>query len=205
MPDLLALTQHFPYAGLFILLILGGMGLPFPEDATLILTGFLLFHGIVQPVPAFLLVYVGLLLADVLIFSFGKAYGEKITGHRWFRKFISPERLEELKEQFGKRGLLFILFGRHIIGLRVQLFLAAGVMKMPLPRFVLADGLSATITIAIMTGIGYMGGNSLDAIRRNVAHVEHILALAVIAVLILYFMVKMIGSRKAMHKPACKR
>ena len=197
MPDLLALTQHFPYAGLFILLILGGLGLPFPEDATLILCGFLLFHGIVQPVPAFLIVYAGLLLADVLVYSFGKTYGEKITGHRWFRKFIPPERLGELKERFRKRGVVFILFGRHIIGLRVQLFLAAGVIKMPLPRFVLADGLSATLTIALMTGIGYMGGNSLDAIRRNMAHVEHILALAVIAVLILYFIVKKIVCSKA--------
>jgi membrane protein DedA with SNARE-associated domain len=200
MPDLLALTQHFPYPGLFVLLILGGLGMPFPEDATLILCGFLLFHGIIRPVPAFLTVYAGLLLADVLVYSFGKAYGEKITGHRWFRKFISPERLTELKERFRKRGVLFILIGRHVIGLRVQLFLAAGVMKMPLPRFILADGLSATITIAIMSAIGYMGGTSIDAIKKDVARVEHFLALAVIAVLIIYFIAKKIGSREVGQK-----
>ena len=196
MPDLLALTQHSPYAGLFVLLILGGLGMPLmPEDATLMLCGFLLFHGIVQPVPAFLTVYVGLLLADVLIYSFGKTYGEKITGHKRFCKFISPERLGELEERFRKRGFLYILFGRHIIGLRVQILLVAGVMKMQLPRFVLADGLSATITIAIMSGIGYLGGNSLDAIRSNAAHVEHFVALAAIAALLIYVFFKMV-SRK---------
>ena len=86
MPDLMPLTQHFPYAGLFILLILGGLGLPLPEDATLMLCGFLLFNGTVKPVPAFLVVYAGLLLADVMIYWFGRTYGDAITGHRWFQK-----------------------------------------------------------------------------------------------------------------------
>ncbi|MCX5900066.1 MAG: DedA family protein [Proteobacteria bacterium] len=200
MPDLMVLTQHFPYAGLFILLILGGLGLPFPEDATLMLCGFLLFHGIVKPVPALLIVYVGLLLADVMVYWFGRAYGDTITGHRWFQKLISPQRLEELKERFRKRGLVFILIGRHIIGIRLQLFLAAGVIKMPLPRFILADGLSSTMTIALMTGIGYMGGSSLEAIGRNVARIEHYLALALIAGLLVYFILKKRAIRNAGRK-----
>jgi membrane protein DedA with SNARE-associated domain len=200
MPDLMSLTQHFPYVGLFILLILGGLGLPFPEDATLILCGFLLFHGTVKPVPAFLAVYTGLLLADVMIYWFGRTYGDTITGHRWFQRLISPQRLEELKERFKKRGVVFILIGRHIIGIRVQLFLAAGVIKMPLPRFILADGLSSTMTIALMTGIGYMGGTSLDAIGRDVARIEHFLALALIAGLLVYFIFKKRALRKAGQK-----
>ena len=200
MPDLMPLTQHFPYAGLFILLILGGLGLPLPEDATLMLCGFLLFNGTVKPVPAFLVVYAGLLLADVMIYWFGRTYGDAITGHRWFQKLISQQRLEELKERFRKRGLVYILIGRHIIGIRVQLFLAAGVIKMPLPRFILADGLSATLTIALMTGIGHMGGSSLDAIGTNVARIEHFLALGLIAGLLVYYILKKRALRNAGRK-----
>ncbi len=200
MPDLMPLTQHFPYAGLFILLILGGLGLPLPEDATLMLCGFLLFNGTVKPVPAFLVVYAGLLLADVMIYWFGRTYGDAITGHRWFQKLISQQRLEELKERFRKRGLVYILIGRHIIGIRVQLFLAAGVIKMPLPRFILADGLSATLTIALMTGIGHMGGSSLDAIGKNVARIEHFLALGLIAGLLVYYILKKRALRNAGRK-----
>ena len=200
MPDLMPLTQHFPYAGLFILLILGGLGLPLPEDATLMLCGFLLFNGTVKPVPAFLVVYAGLLLADVMIYWFGRTYGDAITGHRWFQKLISQQRLEELKERFRKRGLVYILIDRHIIGIRVQLFLAAGVIKMPLPRFILADGLSATLTIALMTGIGHMGGSSLDAIGKNVARIEHFLALGLIAGLLVYYILKKRALRNAGRK-----
>ena len=41
MSGLSGLIEHFPYLGIFILLILGGIGLPLPEDTTLILCGFL--------------------------------------------------------------------------------------------------------------------------------------------------------------------
>ena len=41
------LIDHFPYVGIFVLLILGGIGLPFPEDATLILSGFLVAHKVI--------------------------------------------------------------------------------------------------------------------------------------------------------------
>jgi membrane protein DedA with SNARE-associated domain len=35
-----AFIEHFPYIGIFLLLVLGDIGLPFPEDGTLILSGF---------------------------------------------------------------------------------------------------------------------------------------------------------------------
>jgi membrane protein DedA with SNARE-associated domain len=45
-------VEHFKYIGIFLLLILGGIGLPFPEDATLILCGFLIAHDIIRLIPA---------------------------------------------------------------------------------------------------------------------------------------------------------
>jgi membrane protein DedA with SNARE-associated domain len=42
------ITEHFPYLGIFTLLILGGIGFPFPEDATLILGGFLIVQDVTK-------------------------------------------------------------------------------------------------------------------------------------------------------------
>jgi membrane protein DedA with SNARE-associated domain len=39
MSDISGIVEHFPYLGIFLLLILGDIGLPFPEDTTLILSG----------------------------------------------------------------------------------------------------------------------------------------------------------------------
>jgi membrane protein DedA with SNARE-associated domain len=86
---------------------------------------------------------------------------------------LSPDKLTKLEAQFKLRGVLFILFGRHLIGLRIQIFLVAGIMKMRLAKFLLANAVSALITISIMVGIGHAGGNSLEAHRKDMKRIEH--------------------------------
>jgi hypothetical protein len=51
-----SLIDHFPYLGIFLLLALGDLGLPFPEDTTLILSGFDITEGY-KPLPTFLVIY----------------------------------------------------------------------------------------------------------------------------------------------------
>jgi len=165
---------HFPYLGIFALIILGGMGLPFPEDATLLLSGFLIANEIIKPLPAFLVVYSGLLLTDFLLYSVGKKYGRKVVEHKRFHKIISPGKISKIEETFRKWGSLVIFFGRHIWGLRAQLFVVAGVMRMAPEKFLVADAISALFTIGLWGGVGYLGGNSLQVLKRDITRIEHI-------------------------------
>jgi len=167
-------VNHFPYLGIFLLLILGEIGFPFPEDATLILSGFLTAHEVIKPLPAFFVVYSGLLVTDFLLYSAGKKYGRSIVEHKRFRKIISPDRLSKLEEKFKKWGGLVVFLGRHVWGLRAQIFLVAGVMKMSAIKFLMADGIAAFFTIALWGGIGYLGGNSLQVLRKDATRIEHI-------------------------------
>lgn len=178
--------EQFPYLGMFVLLILGGVGFPFPEDATLILCGFLISTEVVKPIPALLTVYAGLLIADLILHFIGRKYGRQIVIHPRFQKLISPERLSYLEEKFNQKGVLFILLGRHLFGLRAQIFLVSGVMRMPSVKFLLADGFSSLFTIALMTGAGYLGGNSLEVLKRDVSRIEHIGIVILVAALVVY-------------------
>lgn len=194
---MLSLTQvvdQFPYAGLFILLIIGGIGFPFPEDTTLILCGFLIFNEIVSPVPALMVVYSGVLIADVFLFLVGRKYGRMIVTHRRFHKIISPERLSVLEDKFNKRGILVVLIGRHLVGLRAQIFIVAGVVRMSFPRFLAADAASSLFTIALMVGAGYMGGNSLEIVKKDISRIEHVAIFVLVIILALFFLFKYIKS-----------
>src|SRR5512146_1081402 len=111
MLHILSIVEQFPYLGLFILLVLGGIGFPFPEDTTLILCGFLIYNSVVKPVPALLVVYGGLLITDVALYFVGKKYGRMIVTHKRFHRIISPERLSLLESKFNKRGVLVVLVG----------------------------------------------------------------------------------------------
>jgi len=197
-PQISAIFAHFPYLGLFILLLLGGIGLPFPEDTTLILCGFLIFNGVVKPAPALLAVYIGVLVTDLLLYFAGKKYGRMVVTHKRFRRIISKERLSVLEEKFSRKGILVVLFGRHIVLLRSQILLVAGVMRMPLSKFLAADAFSASLTIALMVGAGYMGGNSYDIIKKDITRIEHLLIFLAVTILALYLLLRYIRS---MRKP----
>ena len=177
------LVEHFPYIGIFLLLILGGVGLPFPEDATLILTGFLVAQNVIKPVQAFLAVYSGLLISDFFLYWVGKKYGRMLVLHKRFQKIISPDQLSKLEEKFKRRGVWVVLIGRHFLGLRAQIFLVAGVMRMSAIKFLLADGATSLLTIALMSGMGYAGGNSVEILKKNVKRIEHIAILILVILL----------------------
>jgi membrane protein DedA with SNARE-associated domain len=195
-----ALINHFPYLGVFLLLILGGIGFPFPEDTTLMLSGFLIAHDVIQPLPAFLVIYTGLLITDFFLYLMGKKYGRMLVEHKRFRRIISPNRLLELEEKFKKRGVWVVLVGRHLLGLRAQIFLVAGVMRMSAIKFLMADAVTALLTIALMGGIGYAGGNSIQVLKKDVTRIEHIAILVFMILLASWIIFKYFKNREILKK-----
>ncbi len=169
------LIHQFPYFGLFALLVLGVIGFPFPEDAILILCGFLISSGAVQPVPALLVVGLGMLLTDFSLYHFGRKYGRKVVFHKRFHKIISARRIVRLEKIFHKWGPLVIFLGRHLVGLRSQIFLVAGILKMPRTKFVLADAVSSVITLSIMVGAGYWGASTIELIKKDMEEARYAL------------------------------
>ena len=85
--------------------------------------------------------------------------------------------------------------GRHFFGLRAQIFLVSGVMRMPSLKFLLADAFSSIFTIALMTGAGYLGGNSLGVLKRDLSRIEHIGILLLVTALIVYLLFRYFKSR----------
>lgn len=183
MQDYSWLLDKFPYAGIFILLILGGFGLPVPEDIILIITGASIASGDINLVPAILAIFPALLIADFLLYSSGRKYGRSLIEKGRLSKIISMEQLKRLEAGFKKNGVYYILIGRSVSGLRAQLFLVAGLTRMPLKKFLIVDCVAAVISVAVMMFIGYMGGNSLQIILRDLTRIEH-LAIVIVVILL---------------------
>jgi len=189
-------VQQFPYAGLFMLLILGGVGFPFPEDTTLILCGFLISHEIVEPIPALAVVYSGILITDFSLYLVGKKYGRAVITHNRFRKFLSPGKIARLEDKFRKRGILVILLGRQFVGLRAQIFIVAGITGMPALRFLVVDSITAIFTIGLMAGAGYIGGYSLGIIKNDITRVKHVAIFILVIALAIYLLFRYFKARK---------
>jgi membrane protein DedA with SNARE-associated domain len=55
---------------------------------------------------------------------------------------------------------------------------------MPARKFLLADGLSALITMAIMIGIGYFGGSQIQIVRQDVARVSRMIIFSLVLIVL---------------------
>ena len=191
------IVQQFPYFGLFLLLVLGAVGFPFPEDAILILCGFMIHTSAVEPLPALIVVTLGMISTDFFLYYVGRKYGRKVVAHKRFRKIITTRRLARIKKTFDRWGVLVIFLGRHLVGLRSQIFLVAGVLRMPRWKFILADAVSSMGTLAIMAGAGYWGGSTLERIKNGMEDAGYalmiLILIGIVAVMIWRLAVRRIG------------
>jgi len=89
-----------------------------------------------------------------------------------------------------------VFLGRHFVGFRAPIFLISGVMRISRIKFLIADGLSALITISITLGLGYLGGNSLMALKRDITRTDYILILALVILVAGWIIIRYFRDRR---------
>jgi membrane protein DedA with SNARE-associated domain len=179
------LLSKFTYVAIVGVLTGAGLGLPISEDLTLLLGGGLAARGITEYWPTLASGYFGVLLGDVLIHHWGLRMGPAAYRHRIVRKHLSEERQEKLRVHYARHGFLTVVVGRHTPMLRAPIFFLAGAAKVPLWKFLLADALSAAVTVPIVLWLGFQFGEHLDDIRALLHRVQWSVAGAIFLVVAL--------------------
>ena len=199
---LAALLARFTYPAILLLLSAAGLGVPISEDLVLLLGGALASQGVTSFTPTLIAGYFGVLLGDALIYHWGKKLGPKAYEHRLVRKVISAERGQKLREHFARHGFWTVVVGRHTPGLRAPIFFLAGASGVRFGKFLLADALSAAVTVPLVVTLGYLFGSHLDDIRR-VLHRAHWIAgaVALAAVFVWWFLRRRRLRREAAERP----
>ncbi|WP_297210375.1 MULTISPECIES: DedA family protein [Thermodesulfovibrio] len=198
--DSYSFIAKFSYPGLFILLILGGIGVPFfPEDLILIACGMLISFDIIQPVPAVITSYVGLLVSDFLLYYSGRKFGRRIVLNKRFSKILSPSRFYFLEQKFIRHSTLIMLLARLLIGFRAQAFILAGITRVSVRKFLLIDAFGSAVVLSIMVSAGFIGGKFLENIKKGMIFMEYLVGLVILALivaLIVYYSYRFINKNK---------
>jgi membrane protein DedA with SNARE-associated domain len=189
MIDTAQLIDKLPYPGLFLALMLGSIGLPIPEEATLLLCGYLIAKAVIQPVPGIAVVYAGVICSDFVVFMLGRHYGRKLLRFRIFKRILSPDRLINLENRFTRFAPLLIIFGRHIFGFRTKIVFMSALMGMTPRKFLLLDSIAATISVSVMVFAGYKGAEWVNNLFSGLSTEDIILLVSggLILVLIICF------------------
>ena len=170
------LLQRFTYPAILLLLSAAGLGVPISEDLVLLIAGALASQGVTRYVPTLLVGYFGVIFGDGLIYHWGKKLGPAAYEHRLVRKVISRERAGKLHSHFARHGFWTVVVGRHMPGLRAPVFFLAGASGVRFATFLIADMLSAAVTVPAVVTLGYLFGEHLDDIRRTLHEVNWMIA-----------------------------
>jgi membrane protein DedA with SNARE-associated domain len=179
-----AFLTHFGYAAILATLLAAGLGMPFPEELVQLTAGALAHDGVLRLAPAIAVCWFGIVAGDLAFFLVARRAGPRILSSRHIARLLTPRRRDWLERHFARHAFWTIAAARHASGLRLPAFALAAVHGVKVRTFVLADGLSACVSVPVVVTVGYLAFAHLDTVRHDLRRVE-ILAAAVLAAILL--------------------
>ncbi len=159
----------------------------FAEGPVVVMTsGFLLRIGQFSLIPLFAALFFGNFFADLCWYWIGKYGAEKAV--RRFGKFlkVTPGLVARMENRFNNHGEKIVLLAKLTTTLAIPVFLAAGMLRMPLKKFVstvLAGGIAWT---AVMLYLGFAFGNAYNLVP-SVYKYPFLILIFILVVLILHY------------------
>lgn len=177
---LMGFFSQYGYAAVFLALLLCGLGVPVPEDITLVSGG--VISGLDAGIDPHIMLAVGLagvLFGDSTMFLAGRIFGYRIQKIKTFRKIVTPQRFSLIQRKFEKYGLGLLFVARFLPGLRSPIYLVAGMShRISYITFIIMDSLAAVISVPVWVYLGYFFAHNLDLLMTYVHDVQNIIFLA---------------------------
>jgi membrane protein DedA with SNARE-associated domain len=188
-------TWHATIIGLFILLVAGGVGLPFPEDLTLVAAGALAQPNWMRLADVVIAGFAGVVTADWILYGIGRRYGETVLEHPRLRRLLGAHHIDAVRDAVMRYQARSVFFARFVFGTRVATFLAAGTFGVSALRFALAEATGALIFVPAMATFGYLFADRARRIVHGAGRVEHWLVLGGLIGLALYLALRAWATR----------
>jgi membrane protein DedA with SNARE-associated domain len=178
------------YVGVGILTALANVLPPIPVELILPLAGFLTGEGRLSYPLVVLSATVGSVVGALALYALGYWLGEERL-RRLIKRFgrfllLKESDLDRAQRWFDRHGGKAVVIGRAIPGMRKIIPIPAGIIRMPVLRFVAYVALANGLTNTVLVGFGWLLGDQWADVRRYAHFVEYG-ALAAVAVAALWF------------------
>jgi membrane protein DedA with SNARE-associated domain len=174
------LIEYFSYGGLLVVLLLGSLGLPIPEEVPIVAAGMLSHQQVMRWWLALPTCIVGVFTGDLILYWAGRHWGERVLDQPLVGRLLTRARLDQIQAGYRRRGALIVFLARNVMGLRAAAFVGAGVVGLPFWKFAAADGAAIGYGVPLNFGLAYLFSRHLKAVLAEVHRVEGWLALFVV-------------------------
>ncbi len=182
----LVLSWHATLVGLFLLLLGGGIGLPLPEDLTLLAAGVLARQHVFRLRDVIAVGFIAVVCADWIIYLVGRRYGRGIVALPLLARLFGAARLDAVRDAVERHGARAVFAARFVLGFRMATFLAAGTFRVPRYRFAVAEAAGTAIFVPAMATLGFLFSDRAQRVARDVGRVQHWLVLVGLLALAVY-------------------
>jgi len=164
-----AYIERFTYVGLFVILMLCGLGLPMPEDVALLAGGYLAHRGVTRYPITLVVSLLGVITGDNSLYFIGRGVGSNLLTYFGLKKKKplgddSSNNIDRLHVFMQRHGHLAIFYARFFAGFRALVYLSAGSLGVPPSRFFLYDLAGAAISVPIVVTLGYVFGQQIEKV-----------------------------------------
>jgi len=160
--------KYWGYPGIFLGIVATGLGFPMPEELPIVVGGAL--AGGDQTIWWLMLpvCIAGVIIGDSCLYFIGRLWGPRLLQYSWIKtRLLPPERLARIEKNFQEYGVRILLFARLTPGIRAPIFFTAGLTRLSLGRFILADGIYAIPGVSVLFFLGYWFTERMVAIVQE--------------------------------------
>jgi membrane protein DedA with SNARE-associated domain len=161
------IVAHYGYAAIFAMVALEALGMPVPGESGLIGSALLAARGDLSIGGVLACVWSGAVLGDSIGYLIGRLAGRALIVRFGSRVGLTEERLARVEELFRRRGAAIVITARFVVVLRQLNGIVAGTVKMPWPKFLLANAAGGLLW-TLAWGLGaYFAAESLGALTHH--------------------------------------
>lgn len=188
--------QNYGSLALFILLALGIVALPIPEETLLVFTGLLLSKGKLHFSTTIFSAFLGSMTGITTSYMIGRTLGKYALLHYFGWAGITEAKLHQAHDWFEKYGKWLLFFGYFIPGVRHFTGVVAGVTLLEYPVFALFAYLGAALWVVTFLSIGYFFADYWSVLFNYVeTRIEQLVVLALLSGL-LWLMIRFLFRSK---------
>ncbi|WP_028546371.1 DedA family protein [Paenibacillus taiwanensis] len=158
MSDMMWVISHYGYMALFVLLALGIVGLPVPDETIMVFVGSLTASGPFHYIKAFIVCLLGSMTGMLISYTVGRKVGKPLLDRygKWVK--LTPQRLAKSEAWFKKYGPISIAFGYFVPGFRHLTCYFAGMSRLKFPIYLASAFAGAVIWVTTFLTLGHFVG-----------------------------------------------
>jgi membrane protein DedA with SNARE-associated domain len=181
---------QYGYIALFLLLVLGIVGLPVPDEALLTFVGYLVYKGVLGYIPSVAVAFTGSVCGITLSYFLGHTLGVKVIKNYGYILHITDDKIELVNRWYERVGRWLLMFGYFIPGVRHLTAYVAGTSGLRMHVFAPFAYTGGLIWSLTFISTGYLLGDKWNLVFEKIHHGLIVIIAAAIPIILLYILVQ---------------